>query len=157
VILCFFIFILSAIISNMGVSVVNPATNENLNVVNLLDKAQLQIYLGSVVSNFQGFAPLGVVLVAIIGTGVAEKSGFMKALMIKVVSKVPKNIITLTVIFTGIVANAVADVGYVVLPPLAAIVFLGIGRHQLIGMFAGFAGVAGGFSTNIMVSVLDVL
>lgn len=157
IILCAFIFILSAVISNTDISVVHPSTQETIKAINLLEKAQLQAFLGNIVANFQGFAPLGLVLVTMLGAGVAEKSGFMEALMTKSVNKVPKKLVTVTIIFSGIVANAAADAGFIVLPPLAAIVFLGIGRHPLIGMFAGYAGVAGGFAANIMVSMIDVL
>lgn len=156
-ILCVFVLILSALIANTNISVVHPSTKETIKAVNLLEKAQLQIFLGNIVANFQGFAPLGLVLVTMLGAGVAEKSGFMEALMKKSINKVPKKLVTVTIIFSGIVANAAADAGFVVLPPLAAIVFLGIGRHPLIGMFAGYAGVAGGFAANIMVSMIDVL
>jgi aminobenzoyl-glutamate transport protein len=156
-ILCAVVFILSSVISKMQLSVIHPSTKEVIRSINLLEKSQIQIFIGNIVSNFQGFAPLGLVLVTMLGAGIAEKSGFMEALMKKSINKVPKNLVTVTIIFSGIVANAAADAGFVVLPPLAAIVFLGIGRHPLIGMFAGYAGVAGGFAANIMVSMIDVL
>ncbi|HSQ89648.1 AbgT family transporter [Romboutsia sp.] len=156
-ILCIVVFVLSTVIAKSEVSVVHPSTNETINAINLLEKSQIQIFVGNIVTNFQGFAPLGLVLVTMLGAGVAEKSGFMEALMKKSINKVPKKLVTITIIFSGIVANAAADAGFVVLPPLAAIVFLGIGRHPLIGMFAGYAGVAGGFAANIMVSMIDVL
>lgn len=156
-ILCGVIFILSAIIASGDVSAIHPSTGEKIVAINLLDKEQLQIFLGSVVSNFQSFAPLGLVLVTMLGAGVAEKTGLMEVLMKQSINKVPKKLVTTTIIFVGIVANAAADAGFIVLPPLAALVFIGIGRHPLIGMFAGYAGVAAGFSANIMVSMIDVL
>lgn len=156
-ILCGVIFVLSAIISSQGVSAVHPSTGEEIVAINLLNKEQLKIFLGSIVSNFQSFAPLGLVLVTMLGAGIAEKTGLMEVLMKQSINKVPKKLVTGTIIFVGIVANAAADAGFIVLPPLAALVFIGIGRHPLIGMFAGYAGVAAGFSANIIVSMIDVL
>lgn len=156
-ILCGVIFVLSAIISSQDVSAIHPSTGEKIIAINLLTKEQLKIFLGSIVSNFQSFAPLGLVLVTMIGAGIAEKTGLMEVLMKQSINKVPKKLVTGTIIFVGIVANAAADAGFIVLPPLAALVFIGIGRHSLIGMFAGYAGVAAGFSANIIVSMIDVL
>lgn len=156
-ILCGVIFVLSAIISSQDVSAIHPSTGEKIIAINLLTKEQLKIFLGSIVSNFQSFAPLGLVLVTMIGAGIAEKTGLMEVLMKQSINKVPKKLVTGTIIFVGIVANAAADAGFIVLPPLAALVFIGIGRHSLIGMFAWYAGVAAGFSANIIVSMIDVL
>lgn len=156
-ILCGVIFVLSAIIASQDISAIHPSTGEKIIAVNLLSKEQLKIFLGSIVSNFQSFAPLGLVLVTMLGAGIAEKTGLMEVLMKQSINKVPKKLVTGTIIFVGIVANAAADAGFIVLPPLAALVFIGIGRHPLIGMFAGYAGVAAGFSANIMVSMIDVL
>ncbi|CAH2215056.1 AbgT family transporter [Tepidibacter aestuarii] len=156
-ILCGLIIILSKILFMANVSVVHPLTQETVNVVDLMSKDGLRGILTSIVGNFQGFPPLGLVLVVMLGAGVAEKSGLMETALKSSISKVPKNLITGMIIFVGILANAAGDAGFIVLPPLAAIVFLGIGRHPLIGMFAAYAGVAGGFSANIMVSMIDVL
>lgn len=145
-ILCGVIFVLSAIISSQDVSAIHPSTGEKIIAINLLTKEQLKIFLGSIVSNFQSFAPLGLVLVTMIGAGIAEKTGLMEVLMKQSINKVPKKLVTGTIIFVGIVANAAADAGFIVLPPLAELVFIGIGRHSLIGMFAGYAGVAAGFT-----------
>ena len=164
VILWFVVLVLSYIVSKSGVTAVHPgqideATGKNLVVtgVNLLSKEQLQLFLGNVVTNFTSFAPLGLVLVTMLGAGLAERSGLMETVMKTTVTKVPKKLLTATIIFVGILANAVADDGFVVLPPLAALVFLGVGRHPLVGLFAGYAGVAAGFSANLMINMLDVL
>lgn len=164
VMLWFVVIILSAIVANSGVTAVHPGqideeTGKNLVVsgVNLLSKEQLQLFLANVVTNFTSFAPLGLVLVTMLGAGLAEKSGYMEAVMKSSVTKVPKSFLTGAIIFIGIMSNAVADAGFVVLPPLAALVFLGVGRHPLVGLFAGYAGVAAGFSSNLIVCMLDVL
>ncbi len=155
--LCIIVVILSAVISNLGVEEIHPSTKEVVKVVNLLEKEQIQSYLGSIVTNFQSFAPLGLVLVTMLGAGVAEKSGFMEVLMKKGISKVPQKLVTVAIVFAGMLSHTAADVGFIILPPLAALVFLGIGRHPLVGMFAAFAGVAGGFAANVMLSTTDVL
>ncbi|MCT4507673.1 MAG: AbgT family transporter [Tepidibacter sp.] len=156
-ILCGLIVILSKVLFILNVSVVHPLTQETVSVVDLMSKNGLRGILTGIVGNFQGFPPLGLVLVVMLGAGVAEKSGLMETALKSSISKVPNNLITGMIVFVGILANAAGDAGFIVLPPLAAIVFLGIGRHPLIGMFAAYAGVAGGFSANIMVSMIDVL
>ncbi|OJT71755.1 aminobenzoyl-glutamate transporter, partial [Clostridioides difficile] len=75
----------------------------------------------------------------------------------KGISKVPQKLVTVAIVFAGMLSHTAADVGFIILPPLAALVFLGIGRHPLVGMFAAFAGVAGGFAANVMLSTTDVL
>ena len=89
-ILCGVIFVLSAIISSQDVSAIHPSTGEKIIAINLLTKEQLKIFLGSIVSNFQSFAPLGLVLVTMIGAGIAEKTGLMEVLMKQTINKLPK-------------------------------------------------------------------
>lgn len=140
-----------------GVSVVNPANNKAVAIVNLVSKDGFRKILMECVSKFQQFPPLGMVLVVMLGAGVAEKSGLMTAAMKKSVAKVPKSLVTATIILVCILADAAGDAGFILLPPLAATIFLSIGRHPLIGLFAAYAGVAGGFSSNLMVNMTDVL
>ena len=104
-----------------------------------------------------GHAPLGTVLVAIIGIGVCERSGLMAMLLKKVALGTPKKLITVMVVFLGIMSNVASDAGYVVLPPLAALIFLSFGRHPLAGLAAAFAGVSGGFSANLLIGTIDPL
>ena len=164
VILWFVVMIISYFVAKSGITAIHPgqideSTGKNLVVkgVNLLSKEQLQFFLTNMVTNFTSFAPLGLVLVTMLGAGLAEKSGYMETVMKTSITKVPKKLLSGTLIFVGIMANAVADAGFIVLPPLAALVFLGVGRHPLVGLFAGYAGVAAGFSANLMVSMQDVL
>ncbi|MCK5779409.1 MAG: AbgT family transporter [Psychrilyobacter sp.] len=111
----------------------------------------------SMVKNFTGFAPLGTVLVAIIGIGVCERSGLMAILLKKAALSTPKKLVTVMVVFLGIMSNVASDAGYVVLPPLAALIFLSFGRHPLAGLAAAFAGVSGGFSANLLIGTIDPL
>ncbi len=156
-ILCILIILISGIASSKAVSVIHPLTKETVSVVNLMSVEGMRNILSNIVNNFQGFPPLGLVLVVMLGAGIAEKSGLMKSAMKHSIQRVPRNLVTGMIILAGILANAAGDAGFIVLPPLAAIVFLGIGRHPLVGMFAAYAGVAGGFSANLMVSMIDVL
>ncbi|MGL4688043.1 MAG: AbgT family transporter, partial [Fusobacteriaceae bacterium] len=112
----------------------------------LMTKEGINYIFTSMVGNFTGFAPLGTVLVAIMGIGIAEKSGLMGVLLKKVALSTPKNLVTIMVIFLGIMSNVASDAGYVILPPLAALIFLSFGRHPIAGLAAAFAGVSGGFS-----------
>lgn len=153
------VLIASSIIASTGngLSVVHPGTGETISVVNLLSKEQLQLILTSIVSNFQGFAPLGLVLVVMIGAGMCDKVGLMEAAIKGCASKISGKSVTLVVMILGMLANLASDAGTILLPPLAAIAFLGVGRHPLIGLFAGYAAVTLGFSANIIISVVDVL
>lgn len=111
------ILIASYVLAGMGFSVVNPATNETIKAVNLLSMESLQKMLTGVVGNFQGFPPLGLVLVTMIGVGVAERTGLMEAAMKYSIAKIPPAYVTLLIVFIGVNSNMAADAGFIVLPP----------------------------------------
>ena len=157
VILCFTIIIVSAIASTMGVSVTHPATKETIKAVSILTPEGIRRIVTEAVTNFVSFPPLGTVLVAILGFGVAEYTGFLAAILRQGVLVAPAQLITPVIVFIGVMSNLAADAGYVILPPLAALVFLSFGKHPLAGLAAAFAGVAGGFSANLLVNALDPL
>lgn len=125
--------------------------------VSLLVPEGIAYMFSSVVSNFTSFVALGPVLVAMLGVGVAEKSGYISALMSNTVTKAPKKFVTPIVVLMGVLSNVAASVGYVVLVPLGAIIFLGFNRHPLAGLSAAFAGVAGGYSANLFLGTNDPL
>ncbi len=149
--------IISFIGSISGVSAIHPLTGEKVQVVNLMSKTGIQKMLMNAVSNFSSFAPLGLVLVTILGVGIAEKTGFFSALLRKSLGNVRGGKIVAIVIFTSIMANAAADTGFIVMPPLAAMLFAAVGMNPIVGMMAAYAAVAGGFSANLLVNSLDVL
>lgn len=151
------IMIVSTILALNNVSVTHPGTGYQMDALNLLSLNELQAFLGNFVGNFQNFPPLGLVLVVMVGAGLAEKSKFMETAMRCSVVNLPKKLITVMIFFIGILANAAGDSGFIILPPLAAIIFLSVGRHPLIGIFAAFAGVAAGFSANVVINLSDVL
>ncbi|SES93966.1 AbgT family transporter [Anaerobranca gottschalkii] len=149
--------ILSWFVSYLGISVIHPVTGETVQAVNLLSREGVQNIFSRAVSNFTGFAPLGTVLVAMLGVGVADRTGLIKALLKLLVLGAPDRLITAAVVFAGIMSNVASDAGYVVLVPLGAIIFAVKGRHPLAGLAAAFAGVSGGFSANLLLSTLDPL
>jgi aminobenzoyl-glutamate transport protein len=140
-----------------GLSVVHPVTGKTVVAVNLLSRDGLRTVLTGIVPNFTGFAPLGTVLVAMIGIGVAERTGLFAALMKLTVTSVARRWITAAVVFAGVNSNIASDAGYVILTPLAAMLYASLGRHPVAGVAAVFAGVAGGFSANLMIGTIDPL
>ncbi|MFC2114307.1 AbgT family transporter [Bacteroidota bacterium] len=141
----------------LGWSVVHPATGETINTVNLLSKDGLHMIMMKMVKNYTGFAPLGIVMVALLGIGIAESSGLISAAIRLMVIKSPAKIITFVVVLAGIISNIASDLGYVLIIPLGAIIFQSVGRHPIAGMAAAFAGVSGGFSANLFIGTIDPL
>ena len=113
--------------------------------------------LKNVVSNFTNYAPLGVVLVAMLGVGIAEQSGLINTLLKSAVKITPAKFITPMIVFLGVVSNIATDAGYVILIPLGAMIFRAYGRHPMAGFAAAFAGVSGGYSANLLIGSLDPL
>lgn len=111
----------------------------------------------NLVKNFTGFAPLGVVLVGMIGIGLAERTGLIGTLLKGMVLIMPSGLMTPAVVFVGVMSSMALDAGYIVLPPLAAAVFMKSGRSPVVGLAAVFAGVAAGFSANLLITGLDPL
>lgn len=155
IILAGLVLVLSFVLSLFNVSV-KDISGEQIEIVNLLSVEELKNILTNIVKNFQGFAPLGLVLVVMLGAGVAEKSGLMAVLMKMAVLKVPVKWLTIMVFLMAMFSHMAGDAGFIILPPLAAILFLSAGRHPLIGLFAAYAGCAGAFSANFIVTMNDV-
>ena len=153
------VLVLSFLGSMANFSAVHPLTKKVITAVNLLSVAGLQQMISNAVTNFTGFPPLGIVLVAILGVGLAEKTGLFSALLRKTLvgKKGSGTMVVAVVIFVAINANAAGDTGFIVMPPIAAMVFSAIGKNPLAGMLAAYAAVAGGFSANMVVNSLDVL
>lgn len=151
------IILLSGFLSLFNLTVTHPGTGKSVSVVNLLSADGLHRILTGLITNFTGFAPLGTVLVSLLGIGVAEGSGLIGAAMRLIVLKSPARLLTLVIVFAGVMSNAASEVGYVLLVPLAAIIFLASGRHPLAGLAAAFAGVSGGYSANLLLGTVDPL
>ena len=155
--LALFVMVLSWIVYSMGVTVVHPGTGEELPIKSLISGEGLQYILGSMLTNFTGFAPLGLVLTMMLGIGLAEKVGLLETAIKKSILNAPKALVTYAVIFIGILGNLASDAAFVLIPPLAAMVFFTVGRHPLAGLAAGFAGVGAGFTANIFIAGTDAL
>lgn len=151
------VVILSGVLAAIGLSAVHPGTGKTIEVVNLLSGDGLRRIVTSLVTNFTSFVPLGTVLVAMLGIGIAEGSGLLGAAIRALVLSAPKRLITAVVVFAGVLSNAAGEAGYVILIPLGATIFAAFGRHPLAGLAAGFAGVSGGYSANILLGTVDPL
>ncbi len=154
----------SVLCALLGVSAVHPtamdeATDqpEIIRAISLLSAENIQRLWVEMPTTFTHFHPLGYVLVVMLGAGVAERSGFFAAGMSKAVKSAPTALLTPVVALVAMIGNHAADAGYVVLIPLAGILFAAAGRHPLAGIAAAFAGVSGGFSANISPGQLDAL
>ncbi|MBB6448522.1 aminobenzoyl-glutamate transport protein [Geomicrobium halophilum] len=155
-ILAILVMIASAIVASFDVVVEDPAEpGETLEVFNLLSSEGIEYIFSSMVDNFIGFAPLGVVLATMIGIGVCERSGLISAALRGFVLSIPKRLLTAGLVFAAIMSSVASDAGYVVLPPLGAVLYAALGRHPLAGLATAFAGVSGGFSANLFLSATD--
>jgi len=159
------IVFLSGFFGWIGLAVEDPrpaggrgvAEDGMIRAVSLLNGDGVRRIFTSLTTNFTSFAPLGVVLVAMLGVGVAEKSGLLSAAVRAMVLGAPRHVVTVAIVFAGIVSNTASEVGYVVLIPLAGAIFYALGRHPLAGMAAAFAGVSGGYSANLLIGTIDPL
>ena len=151
------VVLLSWVAAQFDLGVAHPTTGKMIEPVSLLSVDGLHRMLTSLVTNFTGFAPLGTVLVAMIGIGVAEVSGFIGAVMRLLVLRSPRALLTPVVVLCGVLSNAASEVGYVLLVPLAALIFKAAGRHPVLGLAAAFAGVSGGYSANLVLGTIDPL
>lgn len=155
--LCGIVLALSTAAALLGVEAHHPVNGEHITAVNLLSADGLRLILERTVTNFTHFAPLGTVLVAILGIGIAEHSGLIGSLLRISVLKAPEKMLTFLVVLAGVLSSIAADSGYVVLIPLAGIIFQAAGRSPIAGIAAAFAGVSGGFSANLLISPLDAI
>ncbi|MBY7770493.1 AbgT family transporter [Vibrio fluvialis] len=151
------VWVASALLSNVSFDLINPRTGDALEVKNLLTGESLAHFLANMVSTFTSFAPLGIVLVAMLGVGVADSSGFITTGLKKMLNVTPEKLLTPMLILVAIVSHTAADAGYVLVIPLGGIIFHAAGRHPLAGIAAAFAGVSGGFSANFIPSGIDPL
>src|SRR5690625_4698635 len=185
------IILISGLADWLGWSAVDPrpegsagrALGGVIEPVSLLNGDGLRMIVENMVTNFTSFAPLGVVLVALLGVGVAEHSGLISAairgLILKAASFKPrvtqkkgiarvinksvkffmksKNFVTIAICFSAVISNTASEMGYVVLIPMAAYIFYSMGRHPLAGLACAFACVSGGYSANILIGTIDPL
>ncbi|MFN9787373.1 MAG: AbgT family transporter [Planctomycetia bacterium] len=155
--LALLVVLASEVAVQMGVSATHPKTGEELRPTSLFGVEGLHLVLTKTVTNFTGFAPLGTVLVALLGIGIAESSGLIGAALRLVVLSAARRWLALVVVFAGVMSNVASELGYVLLVPLAGSIFAAAGRHPIAGMAAAFAGVSGGYSANLLLGTVDPL
>jgi len=156
---CLFIILFSGVAAYFGMSVPDPRpvgspgreADGVIEVISLFSGEGLRRIVAGLVTNFTGFAPLGTVLVALLGVAVAEHSGLLSTAMRSLVMGASKQMVTLMIVFAGVVSNTASVLGYVVLIPMAAMIFHSLGRHPLAGLAAAFAGVSAGYSANLFI------
>src|SRR5918997_1718063 len=128
---------------------------ETTAIRSLLSVEGVRFLFTSLVSNFSSFSVVAVILVAMIGVGVAEESGLMGALIRKLVKVAPAGAITWIIVFVGMLSSVASDAGYLILIPLAAAAYVSLGRHPLAGLAAAYAGVSAGFAVNLLITPSD--
>jgi len=147
--------------ADVGDQVVHADTHQLKTVTtsarSLLTVSGIRDIYSRLIPNFMGFTAIGLLIVAMIGVGVAEEAGLINALIRKLVIISPRWALTYILVFVGILASIASDAGYIVLIPLAGVAFLSIGRHPLAGIAAGFAAVAGAFTVNMLIKPLDAV
>ncbi len=151
------LIVLTAVLAAFGVSAVNPTTGETVAVQSLLTRDGLVWILGSLVTNFSGFAALGIVLLMQMAIGVTEASGLLHTAVRRAVLGVPTWALTAVVIFIGINGSIASEASIVFIPPLAAAAFFAAGKHPLAGLIAGYAATNAGFTANVMITSTDAL
>lgn len=164
-VICVLVLIASGIAGHFELQVIDPRPEGSkdrspdglIRAVSLLTPEGLRRISTGLVTNFTSFAPLGTVLVALLGVGVAERTGLLGAGIRALVLGAPRSLLTSAVVFAAVVSNTASEMGYVVLIPLAAVVFHSVGRHPLAGLAAAFAGVSGGYSANVLIGTVDPL
>jgi aminobenzoyl-glutamate transport protein len=153
--LLFAVWLLSWMLSYVDWSVSDPRSGEPLMVVNQLSGESMVLFFSSMVTTFAHFHPIGVVLVAMLGIGVADHTGFINTALRAMMTVTARWLLTPMIILVGIVSHTAADAGYVLVIPLGGVIFYAAGRHPLAGIAAAFAGVSGGFSANFIPSAID--
>jgi len=151
------VWVLSKLLAPIEFAEIDPRTAKPIRVNDQLTGTAVATFLSNMVTTFTGFHPLGVVLVALLGVGVAEHTGFINAALKGLLSFTSARLLTPMLILVAVVSHTAADAGYVLVIPLGGVIFYAAGRHPLAGIAAAFAGVSGGFSANFIPSSLDPL
>jgi aminobenzoyl-glutamate transport protein len=149
--------IIGAILSMSGVSMVNPATKKAVVSANLFSKAGVEWFLNNMVKNFTNFAPMGLVITMTLAIGFCEESGMLVTLIKRSLSNVNPDIVPYIVAFLGTNGNIASDTAMIVIPPLAALVYMGVGKHPIVGMIVAYAGAQAGFTANLLIAGTDSL
>ncbi len=155
--ICIFVVVFSGIAAFFGVSATHPDTGEEIIAQNLISGDGLRRFLQEMVTNFAHFAPFGLVLVMLMGVSVAERSGLLTVVMRNLAFSVPNKIVLPVIFIIGACGNIGSDAGIVIVPPIAALIFMQMGLHPIAGLVAGYAGATAGFTANFFIAGTDVL
>jgi aminobenzoyl-glutamate transport protein len=153
--LALFVIVLSWFVSLFDVTFTDPATGEEKAIRSLVSGEGVAYILTSMVGKFVDFPPLGFVVTIMLGIGLAQKVGVLETFMKKTILNAPRSLVTYAVVFTGVCGNLASDAAFIIIPPLAAVVFLTLGRHPLARIAAGFAAVGAGFTANVFITGTD--
>lgn len=134
-----------------------PGKDQPIQITNLLQPKQIATFLAGMVKEFASFHPLGVVLVSLLGVGIAEHAGLINCVLKMLLGITPQKMLTPMLLFVAVLSHTAADAGFVLVIPIGGVMFYAAGRHPLVGIAAAFAGVAGGFSANFIPSGIDPL
>ncbi len=156
-VLALVVIVASWLAASQGASVIHPATGKELPIRSLVSDEGVVFIFTNMLKNFTGFAPLGLVLSMLIGVGLAERVGLLESVVKNTILNAPKPLITTAVVFAGIMMNIASDAAMIVLPPLAAMVFMSVGRNPIAGLIAGFASAGAGFTANLVIAGTDAL
>jgi aminobenzoyl-glutamate transport protein len=151
------IALISWVVSWFGVRVADPESGELVAVRSLVSGEGLVYALTSMLENFVSFPPLGLVVVMMLGIGLAQRVGLLNTLLTRAILAAPRRLVTAAVVLVGICSNIASEAAMIVVPPLAAVVFLAVGRNPLAGLAAAFGAVGAGFTANFMIAGTDVL
>lgn len=154
-ILTLIVMIISALLS--GYTFKHPGTGETETINSLLSGEGIRWIVTNIVKNFSNFPPLGMVLVMMIGLGLAEETGLLRTFLKSFIVGSSKSLVTFIIVFAGVMGNIAGSSTFVVIPPLGALVFRALDRNPLAGVAAGFAGIAAGLSANLLITPTDVL
>ncbi|QUH02048.1 AbgT family transporter [Saccharopolyspora erythraea] len=151
------IALISWVVSWFGVRVADPESGELVAVRSLVSGEGLVYALTSMLENFVSFPPLGLVIVMMFGIGLAQRVGLLSTLFSRAILSAPRRLVTAAVVLIGICSNVASEAAMIVVPPLAAVVFLAVGRHPIAGLAAAFGAVGAGFTANFVIAGTDVL
>jgi aminobenzoyl-glutamate transport protein len=151
-----FVLVCSLVLDLLGVSVTHPVTKESVTVLNLLSKDGLQRFVLEMVTNFSHFAPLGLVLVMLMGVSLAVHTGLLETLLARM-TRVPATLLLPIIVVTGIMGNLASDAGIVIVPPLAAVAFRKAGLNPMAGIVLAYASCTAGFTATVIPRGTDVL
>ncbi|WP_439240501.1 AbgT family transporter [Lonepinella sp. BR2474] len=148
-------WLLSWGLSYLHFDYLNPVSKKPLEIVNLFQPSEILTFFTELTKNFINFPPLGITIVATLGIGIAEASGFLNVGMSRALNVIPKKMVTPAILVVSVFAHVIADSAYVILMPVSALIFYSLGKHPLAGIAASFAGLAGGFTASFTPSIID--